>query len=458
MERQKKSDKRHGYSRLRLATIDGVSLPGLQLPLDRQEGSGSTKKPFFQQWLLDFAFGCELFYPIQLYEHLATSEGDDKGAQSESYEYGLGRIRAGRHVPHLKSTSLGSSYSRMEAPAQAPTLANSKNRSPDGWRILWTTWMRRNQRTARTHKFQQVRTSTAGTSKDGKKDFRNLTTIRYTQAAVQILLPLSYILATLAHGRKSRIFGPQGSPNYTAERISFSMSLCSAKCIRIAALAATAIVLGTQIAIAQEPSIGSQWLNTPASRVEALAVLQTLNANLLSNASATLTLDRWCAAHKLAPKGSKIVAQRVDRQGKPADEHIHELLTVGPGELIAYRRVRLVCGDRVLSEADNWYVPAKLTAEMNRALNTSDIAFGRAVQALNFTRTNLSAKLLWSPLSEGWDMDGLITHKTSSLSLPPFLLEHRAILKLQDGTPFSALVESYTDKVLDFPVPRLLSQ
>lgn len=235
------------------------------------------------------------------------------------------------------------------------------------------------------------------------------------------------------------------------------MSFCSSKRIRIAALAATAIVLGTQIAIAQEPSIGSQWLNSPTSRVEALAVLQTLNANLLSNASATLTLDRWCAAHKLAPEGSKIVAQRVGGQDKPADEHIRELLTVGPGELIAYRRVRLVCGDRVLSEADNWYVPAKLTAEMNQTLKTSDIAFGRAVQALNFTRTNLSAKLLWSPIRR-LGHGGSIAHQTSSLSLPPFLLEHRAVLKLQDGTPFSALVESYTDKVLDFPVPRLLSQ
>lgn len=383
MERPKKSDKRLGYSHLRSATIDGVLLPGLQLSLDRQEGPVSTKKTFFQQWLLDFAFGCELYYPIQLYEHLATSEGDDKGAKplSESYEYRIGRIRTGRHVPHLKSTSIGFPDSRMEAPALAPTLANSNNRSASGWRISWTTSRRRKQR-----------------------------------------------------------------------------SLCSSKCICLAALAATAIVLGTQIAIAQEPSIGSQWLNTPASRVEALAVLQTLNADLLSNASATLTLDRWCAAHKLAPEGSKIVAQRVGGQDKPADEHIRELLTVGPGELIAYRRVRLVCGDRVLSEADNWYVPAKLTAEMNQALNTSDIAFGRAVQALNFTRTNLSAKLLWSPLSEGWDMDSLITHETSSLSLPPFLLEHRAVLKLQDGTPFSALVESYTDKVLDFPVPRLLSQ
>nr|WP_165419503.1 hypothetical protein [Rhizobium leguminosarum] len=236
------------------------------------------------------------------------------------------------------------------------------------------------------------------------------------------------------------------------------MMLPSLKCIRIAARAAAGMALGTQIAFAQQSSTRSHWLNSPASRVEALAVLQTLNANLLSNASATLTLDRWCAAHKLAPEGSKIVAQRVRGQDKPADDHIRELLTVGPGELIAYRHVRLVCGDRVLSEADNWYLPAKLTAAMNHALKTSDIAFGRAVQALNFTRTNLSAKLLWSPLSEGWDIDGLVAHETSSPSLQPFLLEHRAVLKLRDGTPFSAVVESYTDNVLDFPVPRLLSR
>ncbi|NEK19204.1 hypothetical protein [Rhizobium leguminosarum] len=78
MDHQKKSDKRLGYSHLRLATIDGVSLPGLQLSLDRQEGSLSTKKTFFEQLLLDFAFGCYLFYPIQLYEHPATSERTTK--------------------------------------------------------------------------------------------------------------------------------------------------------------------------------------------------------------------------------------------------------------------------------------------------------------------------------------------------------------------------------------------
>jgi hypothetical protein len=36
--------------------------------------------------------------------------------------------------------------------------------------------------------------------------------------------------------------------------------------------------------------------------------------------------------------------------------------------------------------------------------------------------------------------------------MPPRLLEHRAILTLADGTPFSEVVETYTDQVLAFPV------
>ncbi len=45
-----------------------------------------------------------------------------------------------------------------------------------------------------------------------------------------------------------------------------------------------------------------------------------------------------------------------------------------------------MCGGHVLSEADNWYVPARLTPQMNRALDTSDTPFGAAVKALDFHR------------------------------------------------------------------------
>jgi hypothetical protein len=112
-----------------------------------------------------------------------------------------------------------------------------------------------------------------------------------------------------------------------------------------------------------------------------------------------------------------------------------------------------VCGDVVLSEADNWYVPARLTADMNRLLETTDIPFGRVVQALHFQRHTLSARVLWPLLPEGWEMRPLTDRQSSGeLTIPSQVLEHRAILNLSDGTPFSEVVETYTGNVLAIPM------
>lgn len=43
------------------------------------------------------------------------------------------------------------------------------------------------------------------------------------------------------------------------------------------------------------------WRDTPLVRAQALAPLQGFNAELLSHSSATLVLERWCAAHDPAP-------------------------------------------------------------------------------------------------------------------------------------------------------------
>jgi chorismate-pyruvate lyase len=195
------------------------------------------------------------------------------------------------------------------------------------------------------------------------------------------------------------------------------------------------------------------WPDTPAVRVEALALLQTLNAALLSNDSATLTLDRWCESHKMAAP-AKIVAERVHDTDREPTAEVRQLLGVGPTEQVRYRHVRLHCGAHVFSEADNWYLPAHLTPEMNKVLDTSDTPFGRAVQELHFHRRTLSARLLWSPLPEGWEMANSLPRSGKRvLELPPEVIQHRAVLSLPDGTPFSALVETYTGGVLDFPAP-----
>jgi chorismate-pyruvate lyase len=199
------------------------------------------------------------------------------------------------------------------------------------------------------------------------------------------------------------------------------------------------------------------WSNDFTARLEALALLQTLNAELLSHDSATLTLDRWCDGHHLASP-AKIVAVRDRGVNKPATAELRRALGVGEAEPIRYRRVQLVCGRHVLSEADNWYVPSRLSPEMNHQLDTTDIAFGRAVQALHFQRRTLSAQLLWSPLPGGWDTAGgaLPDASARTLAIPHAVLEHRAVLTLPDGTPFSEVIETYTEQVLAFPQPRPL--
>jgi chorismate-pyruvate lyase len=135
---------------------------------------------------------------------------------------------------------------------------------------------------------------------------------------------------------------------------------------------------------------------------------------------------------------------------KPADAEVRKTLGVGPGEPVRYRRVDLACGDKVLSQADNWYLPARLTPDMNAALDTTDTPFGRAVAALDFRRRTLSARLIDPPLAPGWEMRPPAPPSRDRLRLPPDLLQHRAVLTTPDGRPFSLVVETYRREVLAF--------
>jgi chorismate-pyruvate lyase len=209
------------------------------------------------------------------------------------------------------------------------------------------------------------------------------------------------------------------------------------------------------VSIKTQGAGSSSWPDTFVGRVEALAVLQSLNADLLSHDSATLTLERWCGAHLLASP-AQIRAERVADVDKPADETIRQQLQVGPDEVVRYRRVRLRCGEIELSDADNWYVPSRLTPDMTLRLDQTDEPFGKVVAPLHFTRHTQSAQLLWSPLPEGWEMRRrrMTSLGRGTLTVPAAVLEHHALLTRADGTPFSALVETYTRNVMEFAAPR----
>ncbi|WP_051537106.1 hypothetical protein [Asaia prunellae] len=84
----------------------------------------------------------------------------------------------------------------------------------------------------------------------------------------------------------------------------------------------------------------------------------------------------------------------------------------------------LRCGNIALSDAWNWYVPQRLTAEMNRELETSTTPFGRVVASLHFTRKPLKSQISDLP--------------------PGILLRNRALLaRGNDGKSFSLVEENY---------------
>ena len=197
------------------------------------------------------------------------------------------------------------------------------------------------------------------------------------------------------------------------------------------------------------------WPDTFTARLEALALMQTLNAEILGSRSATQILENWCRDHRLA-REPRILARLVTGASKTPTPEQRQRLEVTARDEVKYRRVQLRCGDRVLSEADNWYVPGRLTPEMNRLLETTDTPFGKAVESLQPYRQTFAVRLLWAPLPDGWEREsGNLPERTNrALAIPAALFEHRAVLYTRDHRPFSEVSEVYQRQVLAFP-PRL---
>lgn len=177
---------------------------------------------------------------------------------------------------------------------------------------------------------------------------------------------------------------------------------------------------------------GGGWDRLPLSMPLLLSLsacapdLAPFERTLAAQDSATAALGEWCKARGIADPPT-IKAQRITEGDRPPPAEVSRLLGIGPNERVAYRHVRLSCGDTVLSIAHNWYVPALLTPEMNHLLNDSDTPFGKAVAPLGFSRERLESR------------------RGPAESCPKdTVLAHRALLRLPEGKPFSALVECYT--------------
>jgi chorismate-pyruvate lyase len=198
-----------------------------------------------------------------------------------------------------------------------------------------------------------------------------------------------------------------------------------------------------------------EWPDARLTRTQALALVQGLNAEILANRSATATLEKWCRDHALADE-PRVVAEVVAGEPRAPDAEQRQRLRADSGEVVRYRRVRLRCGEHVLSEAENWYLPGRLTPEMNHALETSDTPFGRVVAPLEPYRQTFAARLLWSPLPVGWEHSlNTVPPCLSSgpLAIPGALFEHRALVLGRDNQPIAEVHEVYQGGLLAFSPP-----
>ncbi len=196
----------------------------------------------------------------------------------------------------------------------------------------------------------------------------------------------------------------------------------------------------------------SPWPDNCLTRLSASNAIINLNIQILESNSATQVLERWCSEHQLAAE-PRIVAQRMDAAPKQPSAEQLKRLQVADADELRYRRVELRCGDSVLSKADNWYVPARLSAEMNRQLETTDTPFGKVVATLNPVRKMVEMATIWSPLPEGWSCSGfdVATAPGRFLQIPQELFRFRAVLSTPENLPFSEVNEIYQGDLLAYP-------
>ncbi|MFD1786266.1 hypothetical protein ACFSC3_01650 [Sphingomonas floccifaciens] len=148
------------------------------------------------------------------------------------------------------------------------------------------------------------------------------------------------------------------------------------------------------------------------------AKLDRFAADLTAGGIVTRVLEAWA--------GGPVRAERVAGVAE-ASAQTRALLRADTGTPLGFRRVRLLSGDRLLSEADNWFVPSRLPSTMRDMLEGSDTPFGIVITPLSPRRETLTC--------ERFAGDSILLV--------------RALVLAGDGTPLALVEERYRRVILD---------
>ncbi len=152
-----------------------------------------------------------------------------------------------------------------------------------------------------------------------------------------------------------------------------------------------------------------------AALLTAPAPILALHHRLLASASATAVLREMF--------GGPVEIRRVPGPAAPADAAQCALLRVAGPDEVVHRRVTLVAAGQPVSDADLWYVPARLLPGMAETLLTTTQPFGAVVAPMRPTRETIAAR---------------ITGPSGAHALL-----HEALLHAESGIPIALVHERY---------------
>lgn len=168
-----------------------------------------------------------------------------------------------------------------------------------------------------------------------------------------------------------------------------------------------------------------------------------LSERILKTNSLTLELELWSREQGI---GDGRVAARCNRNASCPRLDLGSLdaLMNHAGEEIAYRSVQLVtAAGTKLVDADNWYFPDRLTSEMRRELETTDIPFGRVIAGLRPRRRAFLVKQCTPTELEAAHENREPHRRGPESTRLDYVFEHRALIRLDDGRPLAVVHERF---------------
>jgi chorismate-pyruvate lyase len=175
------------------------------------------------------------------------------------------------------------------------------------------------------------------------------------------------------------------------------------------------------------------------------ALIQELSRRLCNTPTATATLFAWCEEHRLS-SGPVTVICRCRCQAPAVARDVLTELKPLPREPVAYRSVQLVRGGLPLVDAENWFIPHRLSPDMRDALEATDIPFGDLIAPLSPMRRTLSVRAREFPVEI--PVSHLLETQRVEQQHPEAILRIDAVVISGSGLPLAYVRENFRPELI----------